>query len=140
MIQKELNFYLVFCTSKKKFERYVKNNKISNKYVIDIKKIIEDENIDKNNPGLDTYFKVLIYKKFQNSIEKKKDIYYIPNFDDPDLNIKTLINLKNIAINHNFNLLAFHNDTKELKKKDMHINILIQHLHLFDASQIIQDY
>ena len=46
---KELNFFLVFCTSKKKFERYVKNNRISNKYVIDIKKILEEDKINKEN-------------------------------------------------------------------------------------------
>ena len=137
---KELNFFLVFCTSKKKFERYVKNNRISNKYVIDIKKILEEEKINKENPNMLIYFKVLIYKKFQIAIEKNKDIYYIPNFDDPSSNITDLVKLKNVLENHKFNLLAFYNDTKEIKKKDMHINILMQHLNIFDASQIIQDY
>ncbi len=54
---KELNFYLVFCTSRKKFERYVKNNKISGKSIIDIKKILEEESIDKSDLTMLTYFK-----------------------------------------------------------------------------------
>ena len=39
------------------------------------------------------YLKVLIFQKIQQAIDKKKDIYYIPDFDN-QFSIEKLLNLK----------------------------------------------
>ena len=54
----KMNFFCVYVRTRKKFDKFIKVNKIKNKYIIDIKKIIEEEeasfNVDK------TYLKILI--------------------------------------------------------------------------------
>ena len=40
-----MQFFCVFVRTKKKFDKYIKVNAIKNKYIIDIKKIIDEEEI-----------------------------------------------------------------------------------------------
>jgi hypothetical protein len=41
----DMRFFCVYVSSRKKFDKYVKVNRIRNKYIIDIRKIIEEEEI-----------------------------------------------------------------------------------------------
>ena len=56
-----MNFYIVLCKSRKKFDKYVKVNKIRNKVIIDIKEQLDIEKITYNE--YKDYFNLLIYTK-----------------------------------------------------------------------------
>lgn len=129
-----MDFFCVYSRTRKKFDKYVKINKIKNKYIIDIKKIVYEEelNFEKDK----TYLKILIFKKIQKAIEKNKDIYYIPDFDN-DFSIEKLLNLKKILGQNNFNVLIFYN---EFKRDPNIIQKVLNNLSEFSNSQIIRDY
>lgn len=133
---KPLNFFLVLCKTKKKIEKYMKINKIRNKYIIDIKKMLEEEDISIDNIHNSDLLKILILKKFNLAKEKNKDIYYIPYFAiQKDLD--KVFNIKNILTDtHNFNLLYFHDDFE----KDNQPQQVLNKVELFDITQLIQDY
>ena len=130
----KMNFFCVYVRTRKKFDKFIKVNKIKNKYIIDIKKIIEEEeanfSIDK------TYLKILIFNKIQQAIERKKDIYYIPDFES-EFSIEKLLNLKKILGSNSFNVLVFYN---EFRKNQEIIDDLFSNLSKFSNSQIIRDY
>jgi len=130
----KMNFFCVYVRTRKKFDKFIKVNKIKNKYIIDIKKIIEEEeanfSIDK------TYLKILIFNKIQQAIERKKDIYYIPDFES-EFSIEKLLNLKKILGSNSFNVLVFYN---EFRKSQEIIDDLFMNLSKFSNSQIIRDY
>lgn len=130
-----MNFFCVYVKTRKKLDKYIKVNKIRNKYIIDIKKIIEEEEItfDKEK----TYLKIIIYQKIQQAIEKGKDIYYIPDFD-MDFSIEKLLNIRKILGEENsFNVLIFYNEFR--KNLDI-LGDVFSNLSKFSASQIIRDY
>lgn len=130
-----MNFFCVYASSRKKLDKMIKNNHIENKYILDIKKLIEKEEIDIKIER--TYLKVLIYKKIKQAVEKNKDIYYIPYFDN-DFSIEKLINIKKIlSSNNTFNIIIFYNDFLENENL---INIAFNNLSKFDNSQVIRDY
>lgn len=132
-----MDFYIVFCKNRKKFDKYVKVNRIKNKVIIDIKDQLEENNINNKNHYKD-YFNLLIYTKILQSIKKNKDIYYIPNFYDKNLDIKEIINLKKYTNEKtNFNILMFFD---EFGKDDDIFKDIINSLDIFDSSQIIRDY
>ena len=130
----KMNFFCVYVRTRKKFDKFIKVNKIKNKYIIDIKKIIEEEeanfSIDK------TYLKILIFNKIQQAIERKKDIYYIPDFES-EFSIEKLLNLKKILGENNFNVLIFYN---EFRKSPEVMDDVLGNLSKFSNSQIIRDY
>jgi hypothetical protein len=109
-------------------------NRVKNKYIIDIKKIVEEEEIDYLNDK--TYLKILVFNKIQQAIEKNKDIYYLPDFDS-EFSIDKLLNLKKILGDNNFNVLVFYN---EFRKSQEVISDLFSNLSKFSNSQIIRDY
>ena len=112
-----------------------KINKVNNKYIIDIKKIIEEEDISFDVEK--TYLKIIIFQKIQQAIEKKKDIYYVPDFES-DFSIEKLINIRKIlGEQNNFNVLVFYN---EFRKNQEILDDLFSNLSKFTASQIIRDY
>lgn len=133
------NIYIVMCRTKKKIDKYFKNNKIRNKHVIDIKKILEEEKISMSDKASVRFFKVIILNRIRTAIEKEKDIYYIPNFTDPELKMSKIINLKNTILkdtHSTFNLLLFFDEfisTSWLLEAMDEIDV-------FDNSQIIKDY
>ncbi len=132
-----MNFYIVFCKNRKKFDKYVKVNKIKNKVIIDIKDQL-DENQIKDKTKYKDYFNLLIYTKIVQSIKKEKDIYYIPNFYDKDLDINEILKIRDIIDNYmNFNILMFFDEFG--KDDDLYIDIL-NNLNKFNFSQIIKDY
>ena len=130
----KMNFFCVYCRVRKKFDKYVKVNRIKNKYIIDIKKIVEEEEVNFKNDK--TYLKILIFNKIQQAIERKKDIYYIPDFDN-EFSIEKLLNLKKILGENTFNVLIFYN---EFRKNQEIVDSIFSNLTKFDNSQIIRDY
>jgi hypothetical protein len=115
-------------------DKYIKVNKVKNKYIIDIKKIIEEEELSHNEDK--TYLKIIIFNKIQQAIDKKKDIYYIPDFDN-EFSIEKLLNLKKILGDNDFNVLVFYN---EFRKNPEIIDDVFSNLSKFSNSQIIRDY
>ncbi len=120
--------------TRKKMDKYIKINKVKNKYIIDIKKIVEEEEL---SPSEDkTYLKIIIFNKIQQAIDKKKDIYYIPDFEN-DFSIEKLLNLKKILGENPFNVLIFYN---EFRKSPELMDDVFGNLSKFTNSQIIRDY
>lgn len=133
-----MNFYLVFCKTRKKFDKYIKVNKIRNKYIIDIRKMMEEERIDPTNLNQKKYFNVLVYKKIVTAMEKKRDVYYIPNFENNQFDIQKLIKIKDImTASDPYNLLLFHD---EFERIPTFVNQAFSNIHHFDNCQILKDY
>lgn len=129
-----MEFFCVYCKTRKKFDKFIKVNGIKNKYIVDIRKIIEEEEVDFNEDK--TYLKILIFNKIQQAVDKNKDIYYIPDFDK-DFSIEKLLNLKKILGDNNFNVLIFYN---EFRKNPEIMDDVLSNLSKFSNSQIIRDY
>jgi hypothetical protein len=129
-----MQFFVVYVKQIKKFQKYVKVNKIRNKYIIDIKKISEEEGLDYDSER--TYLKILVFNKIQQAIEKNKDIYYIPDFEH-DFSIEKLLNIKKILNENDFNILIFYN---EFRKDNDLLQDALGNLTKFSNSQIIRDY
>jgi hypothetical protein len=131
-----MNFYLTLCKNRKKFYKYVKVNRIKNKVIIDIKLALEENEIydDKYND----YFNLMIYTRIMQNINKGKDIYYIPNFNNEKLDIKEVLKIKDILKGGaNFNVLMFFDEFKE----DIRIqNDVLTNIDIFDNTQILKDY
>lgn len=130
-----MKFFCVYVQSRKKFDKYVKVNRVKNKYIIDIRKIIEEEEVNYGDEK--TYLKILIFNKIQQAIEKKKDIYYLPDFES-EFSIDKLLNIKKILGKDNeFNVLIFYN---EFRKDPNVLDDVLGSLSKFSNSQIIRDY
>jgi len=130
-----MEFYCVYVKTRKKLDKYVKVNRIKNKYIVDIKKILEEEEIDFEKDR--TYLKILVNQKIQIAIEKNKDIYYVPDFEH-DFSIEKLLNIKRLlGEENNFNILVFFNDFR--KENDL-LDDVFSNLSKFTNSQIIRDY
>lgn len=134
MIDNKMNFFCVYVRTRKKLDKYLKLNNIKNKYIIDIAKIVSDEEVSFRDDK--TYLKILIFNKIQQAIDRKKDIYYIPDFDN-EFSIEKLLNLKKILGDNNFNVLIFYN---EFRKTPIVIDDVFGNLSKFNASQIVRDY
>jgi len=133
-----MNFFLCLVKTKKKLDKYFKVNKIRNKQIIDIKKIMDEEKIKLNDKESIAFFKVLVWNKIKMSKEKGRDIYYIPNFSSSDLDITKLLRLKTTLLekDDDFNLLLFFEEF-------VGTNWLIQtldNIDTFDNTQILKDY
>lgn len=129
-----MEFFCVYVKTRKKIDKYLKVNCIKNKYIIDLRKIQSEEDLDIKKDK--TYLKILIFNKIRQAIEKKKNIYYIPDFDN-DFSIEKLLNLKKILGDNNFNVLVFYN---EFRKNNELIDDVMENLSKFSNSQIIRDY
>ena len=130
-----MKFFCVYVKSRKKLDKMIKVNHIKNKYIIDLKKIQEEEEIELDKER--TYLKILIFQKIQQAMEKKKDIYYIPDFDS-EFSIDKLLNIKKILGEENeFNVLVFYN---EFRKDQELLDDVLGNLSKFSNSQIIRDY
>jgi hypothetical protein len=133
-----VSFFVCFVKTRKKLDKYFKINKIRNKYVIDIKKILDEEDIDVNNSYDMAFFYTIIWKRIQTAHEKKKDVYYIPNFHNPQLDIEKLLRIKQIDVikEQEFNLLLFYQEFVGTHW----LNSILDELDSFNNSQIIKDY
>ena len=132
-----MNFFCCYVKTRKKIDKYFKVNRVKGKYVIDLKKMIDEEGL--NSESDKVYLKTLIFNKVQKAIEKNKDIYYIPNFDD-DFSIRKLINIKKILEENTFNILVFFDEFKKNERDEEILNQAFEYLSYFDNSQIIRDY
>jgi hypothetical protein len=130
-----MNFYLVFTKSRKRFDKYVKVNRIKNKVIIDIKQQLEEYDICYDE--YKEYFNLIIYTKIKHSLSKKKDIYYIPNFSNKEIEIEEVFKIKKLLEGNNFNILLFFDEFKD--NEDINKSIL-SNMNIFDASQILKSY
>jgi|ERR1035437_6725130 hypothetical protein len=128
-----MNFFVVYCKQRKKLDKYIKSNRIKNKFIIDLKKIVEEEEID---PVDKTYLKIIIFNKVQQAIERNKDVYYIPDFDN-EFSIEKLMNIRKMLGENAFNVLVFYND---FRKNQQIIDEVFLNLSKFSNSQILRDY
>jgi hypothetical protein len=129
-----MNFFCVYCKSRKKMDKYIKNNKVKNKYIIDIKRIVDEEDVCFTDDKI--YIKILIFNKIKQAVQRNKDIYYLPDFDE-EFSIEKLLNLKKILGDNHFNVLIFYN---EFRKDPNILNDVFGNLSKFSNSQIIRDY
>jgi len=126
----------VFCKSRKKFDKYIKINRVRNKVIIDIKEQLDNEGITYDEYR--DYFNLLIYTKILHSFKKHKDIYYIPNFENETLDVLDIFRIKNILTEGiKFNLLFFHEEFKDDSKTN---DLILSNIDIFDASQVLKDY
>jgi len=133
-----MDFYLVFTKNRKRFDKYIKVNKIKNKVIIDIKFLLDDYDVDDYETYRE-YFNLIIYTRIKHSIDKNKDVYYIPNFNNKNFDIDEVFKIKNILSDNeiNFNILIFYDEFKD----DDYINqSILENMNIFDASQILKSY
>lgn len=131
-----MNFYIVFTKSRKRFDKYIKVNKIKNKVIIDIKLLLDEYNIT-NYDDYKHYFNLIIYTKITHTLYKNKDVYYIPNFSNKDFDINELFKIKELLNDTKFNILIFFDEFKD----DTNINqAILENMNIFDASQILKSY
>lgn len=130
------SFFIVLCKSKKKVDKYMKVNRVKNKVIIDIKSVLEENEIYDNK--FDDYFNLMIYTRIIQSLNKGKDIYYIPNFSNDKLDICEMLKIKKILKEGtDFNILMFFDEFKE----DVRIqNDVLTNISVFDNSQLLKDY
>jgi hypothetical protein len=131
-----MKFFLVFVKNRKKFDKYVKINKIRNKTIIDIQRLIDDENIDLLNKKDLDYLKVLIYKMITLAQEKGKSVYYVP-WIKKDFEIDKIFSLKKLPQIEHFNALVFY---KDFSQDNKFIDLLLNNTHEFTNMQILEDY
>lgn len=133
---KPLNFVLVICKNKIKFKKFEKVNKLKNKYIIDIKKLMEEENIKPEDLANSNVFKLNLLKKFNLAKEKKKHIYYIPDLSNQS-QMSKLFNIKEVmGDTHNFNLLYFYEDFEQGKQPTE----ILEKIEEFDIAQVLENY
>ena len=133
-----MDFYLVFTKNRKRFDKYIKVNKIKNKVIIDIKFLLDDYEVDDYETYRE-YFNLIIYTRIKHSMDKNKDVYYIPNFNNKDFDIQEVFKIKKILTsnNMNFNILIFYD---EFKDNDYINQSILENMNIFDASQILKSY
>ena len=130
-----MRFFITFCKTKKKFKKYIKINKIKKSTIIDIKEILEAENISYEE--YKEYVNVIIYAKIKHSLQKNKDIYYVPNLENKDFKLEELLKIKNLLKkDYEFNFILFFDDIKD----ETITNDILTNIAFFDNSQIIKDY
>lgn len=129
------SFYLVMIKSRKKFDKFVKVNRIKNKVIIDIKLALEEDEI--YDTKFSDYFNLMIYTRIIQSLNKGKDIYYIPNFQNNCFDINEILKIKDILKNVNFNVLMFFDEFKDDSKIQ---NDVLSNIGLFDNTQLLKDY
>lgn len=131
-----MDFILVMCKNRKKFDKYVKINRIKNKVIIDIKLALEDYKIIDDK--FTDYFNLMIYTRIIQSLNKGKSVYYIPNFSNDKLNVENILKIKQVLKNDTkFNILMFFDDFKD----DAPIqNEILSNIDVFDSSQLLKDY
>lgn len=132
-----MNFNIVFCKTRKKFDKYVKVNRVRNKVIIDIQTLLEEE--DAEYEDYKDYFNVILYTKILHAFKKNKDVYYIPNFSSKYINIREIFKLSELIpeFNIDYNVLFFHDEFID----DNYVNqSIIENVDKFTTSQIIKDY
>ena len=68
-----MNFFIVFCKTRRKFDKYIKINRVRNKVIVDINELVNEYDIDIDKHR--DYFNLMIYTRINHSLRKGKDIY-----------------------------------------------------------------
>jgi len=124
------------CKTRRKFDKYIKINRVRNKVIVDINELINEYEIDIDKHR--DYFNLMVYTRINHSLKKGKDIYYIPDFKTKDISVKELFKLKEILeFEINFNILLFY---EEFMDNDVVLNDVFENMSKFTTSQIIKDY
>lgn len=136
--EKNVQFYVSFVRTRKKLEKYFKVNRIRNKQIIDIKKILDEEKLKLDSPKNILLFKVLIFSRIKTAREKGKDIYYIPNFTAETMDVSKLIKLKTTLLEHGdgFNFICFFDEFLGTNW----LSSMLDYIDEFDNTQILKDY
>jgi hypothetical protein len=133
-----MNFFIVFCKTRRKFDKYIKINRVRNKVIVDINELMNDYDIDPNDSSHVEYFNLMIYTKINHSLQKNKDIYYVPDFKNKDISVKDLFKLKEILnFDINFNVLLFYD---EFINNEIILNDVFENMANFNTSQILKNY
>ena len=131
-----MNFFIVYCKTRRKFDKYIKINRIRNKVIVDINELANEYDIDIDKHR--DYFNLMIYTKINHSIRKGKDIYYVPDFKTKDVSVSELFKLKDILeMEINFNILLFYEEFMEDAEV---LNDVFENMGKFTTSQIIKNY
>lgn len=131
-----MNFFIVFCRTRRKFDKYVKINRIRNKVIVDIDELQIEYDYGTSTFDKD-YFNLMVYAKISHALKKGKDVYYIPDFN-VELSINQLFKLRELLnIDISFNALVFYD---EFIKTPKILDEIHNNLHNFNVSQIIKDY
>lgn len=132
-----MDFFIVFCKTKRKFDKYIKINRVRNKVIVNIKELIDEYDIDLKNKNYKNYFNLMVYTKINHSLKKGKDIYYIPDFKNT-IKIQELFKIKDaIDLDINFNILVFYDEF--INDKEI-LEDIFENMAEFENSQIIKDY
>jgi hypothetical protein len=135
-----MNFFIVFCKTRRKFDKYIKINRVRNKVIVDINELVNEYGINPNTDKESTrlHFNLMIYTRINHSLRKGKDIYYIPDFKSRNISVKELFKLKEILeFDINFNILLFY---EEFMEDSVTLDDVFENLDKFSSSQIIKDY
>jgi hypothetical protein len=135
-----MNFYIVFCKTRRKFDKYIKINRVRNKVIVDINELANEYNITPNENDIASklHFNLMIYTKINHSLKKSKDIYYIPDFDSKNVSVKELFKLKEILnFDINFNILLFYEEF--INDKEI-LDDVFENISKFSSSQILKNY
>jgi len=131
-----MDFYLVLCKNRKKIDKFMKINRIKNKVIIDIKLALEESDV--SDSRYVDYFNLMIYTRIVQSLNKGKNVYYIPNFSNEKLDVNEILKIKNILKSDtNFNMLMFFDDFKNETRIQ---NDILTNISIFDNTQILKDY
>jgi hypothetical protein len=133
------NFFIVFCKTKRKFDKYIKINRVRNKVIIDINELMNEYGIaSDDNESSKLHFNLMIYTRINHSLKKGKDIYYIPDFKTKNISVKELFKLKEILdFDINFNILLFY---EEFIDNHETLDDVFNNMDQFTTSQIIKNY
>lgn len=133
-----MNFFIVFCKTRRKFDKYIKINRVRNKVIVDINELANEYDIDPNDESTKLHFNLMIYTKINHSLRKGKDIYYIPDFNSKVISVKELFKLKKILeIDINFNILLFY---EEFMNDSETLDDVFENISKFTTSQILKNY
>lgn len=132
-----MNFFIVYCKTRRKFDKYIKINRVRNKVIVDINELMNDYNIGTLKKDKD-YFNLMVYTRINHSLKKGKDIYYIPDIRSKEIKINELFKLKEILeYPINFNILLFYEEFMDDQKT---LQDVFDNMDNFNTSQIIKDY
>jgi len=131
-----MNFYITLTKTRRKFDKYIKINRIRNKVIVDINELmIEYDVTDRKHKD---YFNLMIYTRINHALKKGKDIYYIPDYNNNNININQLFKLRDsIEYEIDYNILLFYD---EFIDDDEILSDVLNNLDKFNSSQIIKDY
>jgi predicted RNase H-related nuclease YkuK (DUF458 family) len=131
-----MNFYITLTKTRRKFDKYIKINRIRNKVIVDINELMLEYGVDSKKHR--DYFNLMLYTKINHALKKGKDIYYIPDYKTKDIKLTQLFKLKEtIDFEIDFNVLLFYD---EFIDDDETLSEIINNLDEFTSSQIIKDY